>query len=161
MVYCLPMARKVRGGEETCEGLDVASAIAATQRVLAKASQVWSRWACAASGQCCQLGVTGRSPWLWPTEWWLLRQALDEALRVLPPPRDDGGCRFLDEAGRRCTVYGARPFGCRTYFCERGRGPELKGLSTHSLLDELAQLNVAVDSAAAPRPIEAWCADLP
>ncbi len=79
----------------------------------------------------------------------------------MPPARADGGCRFLDETGLRCTVYEARPFGCRTYFCERGRGPELKGLSTHELLDELARINIAVDSASAPRPIEAWSTDPP
>lgn len=150
------MRPKLRGAEETCEGLDRASALEATEDALAKLSRLWGAWTCPASGHCCQLRVTGRSPWLWPTEWWLLVDALAAQGRALPAPRLDGGCRFLDEAGLRCTVYPSRPSGCRTYFCERGQGPALPGLKTHALFDELAQLNIAVDPDAAPRPIEAW-----
>ena len=157
MVYGLSrLALRVRGGEETCEGLDEASATEGTRRVLHRASQVWAKWTCAGRAHCCQLRVTQRPPWLWPTEWWLVLECLNAQGRVLPPPRDDGGCRFLDDEGRRCTIYEARPFGCRTYFCENGEGPPLEGLKTHSLLDELTGLNIAVDSSAAPRSIEAW-----
>lgn len=150
------MRPKLRGAEETCEGLDRASALEETEAALAKLSRLWGAWTCPASGRCCQLRVTGRSPWLWPTEWWLLVDALAAQGRALPAPRLDGGCRFLDEAGLRCTVYPSRPSGCRTYFCEGGQGPALPGLKTHALFDELAQLNIAVDPDAAPQPIEAW-----
>lgn len=151
------MKRRRDSRAEASGGLDRPAAVEATRRVLAKASRLWASWRCPTSGRCCQLSTTGRSPWLWPSEWWLLEDHLQGAGRAVPGPRGDGGCCFLDEAGTRCTVYEARPFGCRTYFCEQGRGPTLPGLSTHRLLDELAGINVAAEAPGAPRPIEAWC----
>lgn len=130
-----------------------------TRAVLARLDQVWGRWTCPASGRCCQLAVTGRPPWLWPTEWAVLREALAAEGRALPPPRPDGGCAFLDPGGRRCTVYEARPAGCRSFFCQDGRGPALPGERTHRLLDELTAINIGLDAGAAPRALPEWLAD--
>ena len=83
-----------------------------------QADAAYAPFSCPASGECCQLSKTRRQPWLWYPEWKLLASH-----RPLPPPREDGGCPYLDAAGKRCTVYADRPFGCRTFFCERIRGP--------------------------------------
>lgn len=132
-------------------------AVTETRAVLAQASAVWAPYACPGSAECCQLATTGRPPWLWPSEWWLLEAHLQRERRALPPVRGDGGCPFLDAAGRRCTVYEARPFGCRTFFCPRGVGPaRAPSAATHGLLERLAALNLALDAEAAPRALPAW-----
>jgi Fe-S-cluster containining protein len=124
-----------------------------TRAVLEQASRLYEPFSCPATAECCHLAVTTRPPWLWPTEWAVLR----EALPSIPPPRPGGGCRLLDAAGLRCTAYDARPFGCRTFFCEKRRGPVNEPTArTHALLDELRSLNVALDPLAAPRPIDEW-----
>jgi Fe-S-cluster containining protein len=38
------------------------------------------------------------------------------------PLANDRSCALLDEAGR-CRIYESRPFGCRTFFCDRAVGP--------------------------------------
>lgn len=132
-------------------------AVTETRAVLARASEAWQRHGCPGTAECCQLAVTRREPWLWPSEWRRLTAHLGESRRALPPPRADGGCPFLDEAGRRCTVYEARPFGCRTFFCHRVTGPAAQPADeTNALLERLAALNLAVDSEASPRPLLEW-----
>jgi uncharacterized protein len=119
-----------------------------------QADAAWSGFRCPASAECCQLAETGRQPWLWRVEWEALRSAVPE----LPPPRPDGGCRFLDAEGRRCTVYSARPLGCRTYFCHRATGP------AREPADEMDRLQRRLESIArsvrpdepGPRPLTAW-----
>ncbi len=129
-------------------------ALAETRRVLAAADRAYAPYSCPATAECCQLARTARPPWLWPTEWQLLLEHLKKAGRALPPPRADGGCPFLDAQGLRCTAYQARPFGCRTYFCHRVRGPARAPLErTSALLDQLAALNLALDDAAAARAL--------
>ncbi|MBN9165881.1 MAG: hypothetical protein BGO98_05020 [Myxococcales bacterium 68-20] len=102
-------------------------------------------WGCDASTDCCRFGVTGREPYPTAVE----VAELDRAVRArggLPKRRslplvsshargarrsrqadaDDGEderrCALLGDEGR-CLVYASRPFGCRTFFCERARGP--------------------------------------
>ena len=119
-----------------------------------QADAAWSGFRCPASAECCQLAETGRQPWLWRVEWEALRSAVAE----LPPPRPDGGCRFLDAEGRRCTVYSARPLGCRTYFCHRATGP------AREPAEEMDRLQRRLESIArsvrpdepGPRPLTAW-----
>jgi|GEM_PF-387746 len=106
-----------------------------------------SGWTCDASTECCRFGVTGREPYPTPVELALVDEALARrgplpkrrALPVLasvstsglgttkPKDATRGGqgerrCPLLSEEGR-CYVYDARPFGCRTFFCSRARGP--------------------------------------
>jgi hypothetical protein len=134
------------------------SGVDETRALLGRASAVWSQWSCPASGRCCQLRRTGREPWLWPTEWQVLMEALAVQARTLPAAREDGGCAFLDPGGQRCSVYEARPSGCRTFFCGDGRGPVLRGQRTHEVLDELAAVNIGLDPSAQPRSLTAWLA---
>jgi uncharacterized protein len=81
---------------------------------------------CDASTDCCRFGVTGREPY--PTAIELAE--LERAVRArggLPKRRSlpvvtERRCTLLGDDGR-CLVYAARPYGCRTFFCERARGP--------------------------------------
>ena len=76
---------------------------------------------------------------------------------VLPPPRADGGCPFLDGAGKRCTVYEDRPLGCRTFFCHRMTGPaEVPSNVTNALFERLKALNLALDDEAQVRSLPQW-----
>ena len=84
--------------------------------------KVVAAFSCPASGDCCHLATTGREPMLFPLELALILGALEDQGRPLPPPRPDGACAFLDPS-RRCSVYAVRPFGCRTFFCDRRTGP--------------------------------------
>jgi uncharacterized protein len=136
-------------------------AVTETRSILERASQAWAQHGCPGSAQCCQLNVTKKEPWLWPSEWKLLLATLAAQRRALPPPRADGACPLLDPEGLRCTVYATRPFGCRTYFCHRITGPsKVPAPATNALLDRLASLNIATDAAAQPRSILAWAAAL-
>jgi hypothetical protein len=87
--------------------------------------------------------VTGRQPYLTSIEAALVRRALAQRgsggrrpprFRPLPlvPARDERPCPLLDDGGR-CSVYAARLFGCRTFYCARATGElpernELRGL---------------------------------
>jgi Fe-S-cluster containining protein len=124
--------------------------------VYRQADAAYAPFSCPASGECCQLARTGRQPWLWQPEWELLSGG-----RPLPPPREDGGCPYLDAAGRRCTVYADRPFGCRTFFCERIRGPARQPAETvGTLLERLERISERVAPALkAPRPLLEWHAE--
>jgi Fe-S-cluster containining protein len=88
-------------------------------------------FSCDASGECCHFSNTGREPY--PTAVELAEVVL--AARSAPPARlarnakkkslplaDARVCPLLSEDGR-CTIYASRPFGCRTFFCERIQGP--------------------------------------
>jgi Fe-S-cluster containining protein len=132
-------------------------AVTETRAILGQASQAWSPFSCPGTAECCQLSKTGRPPWLWPSEWELLLERLVKEKRTLPPVRADGGCPFLDAAGRRCTVYEDRPFGCRTFFCHRIIGPSKQPAeSTNTLLERLAAANIAWRSDATPRSLPDW-----
>ena len=132
----------------------VRRALTETRAILRKADALYSPWSCSQSAACCQLATTGRPPWLWPTEWRLLLDRLARDARPLPPPRSDGACPFLDEGGARCTIYAVRPFGCRTFFCERRLGPgQEPTLATGALLERLAALNLELDGQAKPHAL--------
>lgn len=99
---------------------------------------------CPASTECCRFAITGREPYVTSIEVALVERAIARkgGARALgrPPaplasseandgPRvekdkrrltvvDEEPCPLLDASGR-CSVYDARPFGCRTFFCER------------------------------------------
>lgn len=132
-------------------------ALAETRLLLARASETYSPWSCPSTAECCQLTKTGRPPWLWPSEWALVLERLSRERRALPPPRADGGCPFLDASGARCTVYEVRPFGCRTFFCHRVKGPvKQPTAATDDLLTRLGAANVAWQDDAEPRPLPEW-----
>lgn len=136
-----------------------AKAMQETRALLKRADETWKRWSCPTTAECCQLAMTSRPPWLWPSEWALLVETLNRAKRPFPPPRTDGGCPFLDANGKRCTVYEARPLGCRTFFCHRIVGPENQPtFATNELLKQLGATNVVWNEDAEPKPLPEWIA---
>lgn len=133
--------------------------------------ELYQGYQCAASTDCCRFGVTGREPQPTPLEFALLAQAL----RSSPPPKakklrvvaqDERRCPLLKDNGR-CAAYANRPFGCRTFFCERARNalgehenpmqtqrPALRQLGQR--VQELAALAFPRDPL--PRPLTTWLA---
>lgn len=83
---------------------------------------------CPASTECCRFGITGREPYVTSIEVRAIERAvaarggpLSPRRSALPMTRDGARervCGLLDAHGK-CSVYESRPFGCRTYFCER------------------------------------------
>ncbi|MBN1207898.1 MAG: YkgJ family cysteine cluster protein [Myxococcaceae bacterium] len=133
-----------------------ARAVRELRAIYRQADAAYAPYSCPASGECCQLARTRRQPWLWYPEWKVL-----SGQRPLPPPRADGGCPYLDAAGTRCTAYADRPFGCRTFFCERIRGPARQPVDTvDALLRRLEAVSQRVmPSLTGPRPLLAWHAE--
>ena len=121
-----------------------------------QADAAYAPYSCPASGECCQLAVTQRQPWLWYPEWRLLTRH-----HPLPPPRADGACPSLDASGKRCGVSADRPFGCRTFFCSRIRGPSRQPADTvTALLLRLERVSQRVlPSLTGPRPLLEWHAE--
>ena len=82
-------------------------------------------FSCPSSGECCHFARTGREPYPHRVE-------LDEVLHAAKATNamtkkrlvvmEERTCRLLGDDGR-CTIYASRPFGCRTYFCEKIEGP--------------------------------------
>ena len=103
-------ARLVRANER--------AALVETRALYRLADAAYAAFSCPGCGECCSLTAKGRQPWLWPSEWRLLL-----ARGPVPPARPDGGCPYLDAAGRRCSAYADRALGCRTYFCAKRKGP--------------------------------------
>jgi uncharacterized protein len=120
---------------------DLARALSA---IYAEADALFAGWSCPASTECCRFGVTGREPYVTSIELAVLRRAIaarggprawrragaldaSEAIREGDPPPGprslpiaDGErrCPMLTAEGR-CSVYAARPLGCRTFYCDR------------------------------------------
>lgn len=69
---------------------------------------------CELSGRCCRFAEYGHTLFVSAVEFALLLADSPPALR----PVDDGlTCPWQDFQGR-CTARGARPLGCRVYFCD-------------------------------------------
>lgn len=74
---------------------------------------------CAVSGRCCRFQEYDHTLFVSAPEYALL------VLDAPPPcrPVDDGAtCPWQDDRGR-CTARGARPLGCRVYFCDPAYAP--------------------------------------
>lgn len=139
-------------------GTRVRAALKETRAVYERADESYRRFSCPRSGDCCHFAHTGREPWLWRAEWLLLLDYLNKHGMGLPAPRADGGCPFLDSAGARCSVYAARPFGCRTFFCGRRAGPAREPLEAVVELSKRLE-RVSLDCAPEweePRTLSDW-----
>jgi len=111
----------------------------------AQADRLYADWSCPGSTECCRFGVTGRQPYVTAIELSYLRHALASrggalvprrrALPITDDRRRERICPLLDRDGR-CSVYAARPLGCRTFYCDRA----IRGLGpTRDDLRELVQ----------------------
>jgi Fe-S-cluster containining protein len=111
---------------------------------------LYADWSCPSSSECCRFGIDGRQPFVTALELSAIRHALARrggelepqrrALPILYGAARERVCPLLDRE-QRCSIYADRPFGCRTYYCERaarGGGPERAEL--RALLDELHTL---------------------
>jgi len=118
------IARDPRAAEQ-------AALLAELRALYAEVDALAEGWSCEASTDCCRFGVTGREPY--PTA--IERAELERAVRargglgkrrglpvVGPNGEDERRCALLSDEGR-CLVYASRPFGCRTFFCDRATGP--------------------------------------
>ncbi len=87
---------------------------------------IFAGFTCDGSTDCCRFGVTGREPYPTSIELALLERALSRRggipKRRTLPLAGERRCELLSDGGR-CVVYESRPLGCRSFFCERGRGP--------------------------------------
>ncbi len=136
-------------------------ALADLAALFARVDRAHGGFSCPNRARCCQFAQTGREPYLWHVEWQALARRVAELGGRLPPPRPDGGCRFLDGEGRRCTVYDVRPFGCRTYGCELAEGltrslrEQVRGFTRE--LTALAERFDPEDGG--PRPLSRWVSE--
>lgn len=90
-----------------------------------EADALLAGWSCANSAECCRFGITGKTPYVTSLEVAGLQVALRAAGRRVEGlqsaagrPPAEGACPFLGPQ-LRCTVYQARPLGCRTFYCHR------------------------------------------
>jgi Fe-S-cluster containining protein len=91
---------------------------------------------CTLRTECCHFKLTGLTPFLTRGEALLAAKALRASGRKRIPDRKDGACPLLDPKASRCLIYEARPFGCRTHFCEAAGGP----YSRREVLDLIRRL---------------------
>lgn len=78
---------------------------------------------CTGLAECCQFQRTGLTPYLTKGEALVAAAAWRASGRTKLPRPSDGACPLFDSVARRCRVYAARPFGCRTHFCGAAGGP--------------------------------------
>jgi Fe-S-cluster containining protein len=97
------------------------------ETIYAEADALYAGHACPGSTECCRFAVTGREPYVTTIEVAAVERAvaarggpLSRKRRALPLVRgeDEATCPLLD-ARARCSVYAARPLGCRTFWCDR------------------------------------------
>lgn len=103
----------------------------ALREAYARLDAVLEPFSCDLSTDCCHFERTGREPWVTDVEWTIVAKALGalggrdavaaKNRRTLPIV-NEGRCPLLGADGR-CSVYSARPLGCRTFFCDRVQGP--------------------------------------
>lgn len=107
--------------------------VAALGEIYAELEAAQSGATCDASTECCRFARTRREPWVTRLEVIALERARrrstaprgrPEPLRLplFEPMKDEGLCPVLGADGR-CTAYAWRPFGCRTFFCDRAAVP--------------------------------------
>ena len=109
------------------------SLLSELEALYAQADAMFAGASCAVSTECCRFGITGREPQVTSIELALVRRALairggplGPKKRALPLAnsgvRDERTCPMLDAQGK-CSIYRARPLGCRTFFCSRADVP--------------------------------------
>ena len=132
------MLRCVRALQSLVRG--DATLLAELSALYAQVDALYADWSCPNSTECCRFGITGRQPYVTTIEASAIRHALAERGGLLEQPRralpvllseaHERVCPLLDR-DQRCSVYAARPLGCRTFYCNkarRGAGPERERL---------------------------------
>jgi len=111
-------------------------------------------WGCEVSTDCCRFGVTGREPYPTAVEVLEIDRAVKARGGALPkrrslPKADERRCALLSDEGR-CLIYSSRPFGCRTFYCERAQGPVGERRLPKEIIDEIGQQIAALSQKVAP-----------
>ena len=128
----LTMARSDRGRGRP-RGADVDELIEALGQLYGELDAAQEGATCPASTECCRFARTRREPWVTRLEVIALERARKQStpsrgrpaplsLPLFDPMKDEGLCPVLGADGR-CTAYAWRPFGCRTFFCDRASVP--------------------------------------
>jgi len=129
----------------------------------AETDALMSGMSCDGSTDCCRFGVTGREPYPTAIEAAELLRAVaatgkrvqtasnasasgrkKKGKRALPIADEERRCPMLNAEGR-CIVYASRPFGCRTFFCDRATGEEPKRAKIQELSRRIADLSARFD----------------
>lgn len=149
-------------------------ALADLRALYARIDGALEGWACDKSNDCCRFGVTGREPYPTAVEVAELERAVrarggirrgnqknqkNQKKRRTLPVAGERRCALLGDDDK-CLVYASRPFGCRTFFCERATSAV--GEDTRALPKaEIAAVSRAISDLAArfeprdpgPRPL--------
>ena len=102
---------------------EIQAAIAEVRAIYAELERRPAARGCQARAECCRFEITGLTPQLTRGEALLAAKAFRASGRKALPEPEDGTCPLLDPATARCRIYDARPFGCRTHFCDAAGGP--------------------------------------
>lgn len=103
---------------------------------------------CIRRTQCCQFKLTGEVPYLTKGEALVAAAALRALGQTRVAAKQDGNCPLLDPETGLCQVYEARPFGCRTHFCNAAGGP-YKRREVVDLIRRLEDIDSALGGAGA------------
>jgi Fe-S-cluster containining protein len=148
------MGRRETEDDRDRRGVPFVRARAELLALYAEADRLLADHSCPASSDCCHFGAAGREPYPTAIELAELERAMREASvavprgagkRTLPVAREALVCPMLGRDGR-CRVYAARPFGCRTFFCERASGPgKLPRAELQRISRDIADLSARYD----------------
>ncbi|WP_394825242.1 YkgJ family cysteine cluster protein [Pendulispora albinea] len=118
----------------------------------AEVDRALAPYSCDASTECCRFGITGREPYPTAVERAELQhaiaglggeRALVRRLPIAAAAAAERACPLLSETGK-CRVYASRPFGCRTFFCDRVIGPgKLPRAEIQRISRDIAALSAA------------------
>jgi Fe-S-cluster containining protein len=119
---------------------------AALLALYAEVDALLAPFSCPGSTDCCHFGRTGREPQPHAVE---IAEVLDAARgqKSRSLPMAEGRCPMLAASGR-CRIYASRPFGCRTYFCDRATGV---GEIPRERINEVGRRVAALSARAFPR----------
>lgn len=133
--------------------MNSAELLARLKRHYQATDELLEGWSCDSSTDCCHFGRTGREPYLLAIEFELVAARLKAQPIKKEPSQttrrghrlaivdDERRCPLLDPQGK-CRVYDVRPFGCRTFFCERASGPgRMPRTQTRDELRQISALN--------------------
>lgn len=138
---------------------DEAASLEALEALYREVDEAYAATSCPASSECCRFARTGREPYVTSVELALVRRAVSRnGGRTFPPPpplhlarpelpvvTEERACPLMSPQGR-CSIYDARPLGCRTFFCERKTSlAEVRHRELLAFVARLKQIAVAHD----------------
>ena len=118
--------------------------------IYAEVDALLADWTCEGTAECCTFSNTGREPYPTAIELAEVERAIARnggMTKQRRLPLADRRCPLLSTDGK-CTIYASRPFGCRTYFCDRVQGP---GKLPRDRLKELGARIADLSAKAFPR----------